>query len=117
MALERETFVVDLAPARQEDEAFSRRTDAYLSRALGLACYILGNAPEAEDATQEAMARAWKARRSLRQPDAFDSWIDRILVNTCRERMRRAFSTATGFAALERRSSPAAPQATAPETA
>jgi RNA polymerase sigma-70 factor (ECF subfamily) len=89
MALEREGFVADLAPARQEDEAFGRRTDAYLSRALGLACYILGDASEAEDATQEAMARAWKARGSLRQIGSFDAWIDRILVNTCRERLRR----------------------------
>jgi RNA polymerase sigma-70 factor (ECF subfamily) len=76
-------------PVAPDDVWFARRSDAYLGRALGLACYILGDVHEAEDATQEAMARAWKARRSLRQPEAFDSWIDRILVNTCRERMRR----------------------------
>jgi RNA polymerase sigma-70 factor (ECF subfamily) len=72
-----------------DDEAFGRRSDAYLGRALGLACYILGDADEAEDATQEAMMRAWKARRSLRKFESFDAWIDRILVNTCRERLRR----------------------------
>jgi RNA polymerase sigma-70 factor (ECF subfamily) len=71
------------------DEAFRRRSDAYLGRALGLACYILGDAGEAEDATQEAMTRAWKARRSLRQIESFDAWTDRIVVNTCRERLRR----------------------------
>jgi RNA polymerase sigma factor (sigma-70 family) len=77
---------VSFAP---DDVSFAQRSDAYLGRALGLACYILGDLHEAEDATQEAMTRAWKARRSLRQPDVFDSWIDRILVNVCRERMRR----------------------------
>ncbi len=77
-------------PVDQDDVSFARRSDAYLGRALALACYILGDVDEAEDATQEAMARAWKARRSLRQLEAFDPWIDRILVNTCRERMRRS---------------------------
>ena len=72
------------------DDSFARRSDAYLGRAFGLACYILGNVHEAEDAAQEAMAKAWKSRRSLREQDAFDAWIDRIVVNTCRERGRRA---------------------------
>ena len=107
-----------MATVVQEADAFARRSDAYLARALGLACYILGDANEAEDATQEAMARAWKARWSLRQLDSFDAWIDRILVNTCRERLRRrgviremAFPTDTepeardGFAALFARDS------------
>lgn len=71
------------------DHIFAQRSDAYLDRALGLACYILGDVHEAEDATQEAMARAWKSRRSLREPEAFDAWIDRIVVNACRERLRR----------------------------
>jgi RNA polymerase sigma-70 factor (ECF subfamily) len=71
------------------DEAFGRRIDAYLGRALGLAFYILGDADEAEDATQEAMSRAWKARHSLRSSKSFDAWIDRIVVNTCREHLRR----------------------------
>jgi RNA polymerase sigma-70 factor (ECF subfamily) len=83
-----EALVVEVEPAVQADADFARRSDAYLSRALGLACYILGDVHEAEDATQEAMTRAWKARRSLRQIDAFDAWIDRIVVNSCRERMR-----------------------------
>jgi RNA polymerase sigma-70 factor (ECF subfamily) len=88
MAFEREALVIDAAPELSE-EAFAKRSDEYLSRALALACYILGDASEAEDATQETMARAWKARRSLRRADAFEAWIDRILVNTCREKLRR----------------------------
>jgi RNA polymerase sigma factor (sigma-70 family) len=88
MATAEDAFVTKAGTAAQEDDAFARRSDAYLDRALGLACYILGDVHEAEDATQEAMARAWKARRTLRQIEAFDAWIDRILVNTCRERLR-----------------------------
>jgi len=73
----------------QADEAFAGLSDAALRRVYGLASYLLGDTVEAEDATQEAMARAWRARRSLRDPAAFDVWLDRILVNTCRDRLRR----------------------------
>jgi RNA polymerase sigma factor (sigma-70 family) len=88
MATAEDAFVTKTGTVALEDDAFARRSDAYLDRALGLACYILGDVHEAEDATQEAMARAWKARRTLREIEAFDAWIDRILVNTCRERLR-----------------------------
>ncbi|MGD0121915.1 MAG: RNA polymerase sigma factor [Candidatus Limnocylindrales bacterium] len=84
-----EALAIEVEPAAHDDLEFARRSDAYLSRALGLAYYILGDRHEAEDATQEAMTRAWKSRRSLRQIESFDAWIDRIVVNSCRERMRR----------------------------
>jgi RNA polymerase sigma factor (sigma-70 family) len=71
------------------DEFFEHKADSYLPRALGLAFYVLGRSDEAEDVTQEAMARAWRARRSLRNPDVFEAWMDRILVNACREHQRR----------------------------
>jgi RNA polymerase sigma-70 factor (ECF subfamily) len=87
--LERELRVADLVPVLSGDEALGERADRYLSRALGLAFYILGDRLEAEDATQEVMLRAWRARASLRDPDAFEPWVDRIVVNACRERLRR----------------------------
>ena len=83
-----EALAIEVEPAVRDDLDFARRSDAYLSRALGLAFYLLGDTHEAEDATQEAMTRAWKARRSLRQIESFDAWVDRIVVNSCRERMR-----------------------------
>jgi RNA polymerase sigma-70 factor (ECF subfamily) len=84
---------ISLVPAVQQpeatDAAFATHCDAALRRVLGLAGYLLGNVAEAEDATQEAMAQAWRARRSLRDPAAFDAWLDRIVVNLCRDRLRR----------------------------
>jgi RNA polymerase sigma factor (sigma-70 family) len=71
------------------DVAFAGLNDAAVRRAYALAGYLLGDSMEAEDATQETMARAWRARRSLRDPAAFEVWLDRILVNTCRDRLRR----------------------------
>jgi RNA polymerase sigma-70 factor, ECF subfamily len=60
-----------------------------LDRAYRLAGLILGDAAEAEDVTQEALLRAWKQRRSLRDPERVQAWFDRILVNACRDRLRR----------------------------
>ena len=71
------------------DVGFAALSDAALRRTYGLAGYLLGNAMDAEDATQEAMARAWRTRGTLRDTASFDAWLDRILVNTCRDRLRR----------------------------
>lgn len=60
-----------------------------LDRAYRLAGFILGDAREAEDATQDAMLRAWHQRDSLRSLHSAQPWFDRILVNVCRDRLRR----------------------------
>jgi RNA polymerase sigma-70 factor (ECF subfamily) len=60
-----------------------------LDRAYRLAGFILGDAREAEDATQDAMLRAWHQRDSLRNLHSAQPWFDRILVNVCRDRLRR----------------------------
>jgi RNA polymerase sigma-70 factor (ECF subfamily) len=71
------------------DATFELLSERGLNRCYSLAGYLLGDAAEAEDAAQEAMARAWTSRRTLRDTAAFDGWLDRILVNTCIDRMRR----------------------------
>ena len=63
--------------------------DRGLDRAFRLAGLILGDQSEAEDATQDALVRAWRAAATLRDPSGFDAWFDRILVNVCRDRLRR----------------------------
>lgn len=68
---------------------FSTLGRTQLNRAYRLAGLILGNANEAEDATQEALLRAWRQRRSLRDEERAQAWFDRILVNACRDRLRR----------------------------
>ena len=60
-----------------------------LDRAYRLAGFILGDAREAEDATQDAMLRAWHQRDTLRDLHKAQAWFDRILVNVCRDRLRR----------------------------
>ncbi len=70
-------------------EAFATLTRRNIDSAYRLAWAILGDSGDADDATQEAFASAWRNRRSLRDPDRFDAWFGRILVNECRQRLRR----------------------------
>jgi len=86
-----------LVRQREEVEAQAARADAFRSLAdrhldasYGLAQAILGQRAEAEDATQDAFVAAWRNWSSLRDPDLFEHWFDRILVNTCRNRLRHS---------------------------
>jgi RNA polymerase sigma-70 factor (ECF subfamily) len=63
-----------------------------IARAEGaqrLANWILHDPLAAEDAVQEAALLAWDRRRSLRDLETVDAWFNRILVNVCRQELRR----------------------------
>jgi RNA polymerase sigma-70 factor, ECF subfamily len=69
--------------------AFAQLVDRDLDRAYRLAGIILGNGPDAEDATHDAVVQAWRAFGSLRDASRFEPWFQRILVNVCRDRLRK----------------------------
>jgi RNA polymerase sigma-70 factor (ECF subfamily) len=50
---------------------------------------VLGDRADAEDAVGDALLRGWQSAGSLRSPAEFQAWLDRILVNVCRDRLRR----------------------------
>ncbi len=74
--------------ATLRDAAFVRLADEHLDRAYRLARAILRDPAEAQDATHDAFVQAWRRWETLRDPAKFEPWFDRILVNTCRNRMR-----------------------------
>jgi RNA polymerase sigma-70 factor (ECF subfamily) len=67
---------------------FARLANERLDAAYGLAGFLLGDAVEAQDALQEALLRAWRAWPSLRDQTAFPAWLDRIVANVCKARLR-----------------------------
>ena len=69
-----------MAWRRQRMEAFALLDDARLLQSYRLATMILRDRDEAEDATQEAIVRAWSSWGMLRDWSRFDAWFDRILV-------------------------------------
>ena len=68
---------------------FMALAERELDRLFRLAGLILGNASEAEDAVGDALLRGWRSAGSLRSEADFPAWLDRILVNVCRDRLRR----------------------------
>lgn len=70
-------------------EAFRRLAEQHLDASYRLAQAIVGEPAEAEDATHDAFVTAWRHWGDLRDRDRFEPWFHRILVNTCRNRVRR----------------------------
>lgn len=67
-----------------------------LPRMLTLAQRMLGDATEAEDVAQEAMLKAWRqAPRWTPGQAKFDTWLHRVGLNLCYDRLRRRREIAT----------------------
>ena len=57
--------------------------------AYRLARAILLDDRDAEDAVQEAVLSAWRRQSAIRDLERFDQWFDRIVVNECRDQLRK----------------------------
>lgn len=79
-----------IARARSGDAAaFGMLLGPRLDRLYRTAWAIVGNEPDARDATQDACLAAWRELPRLRDVDRFDAWLGRVLVNSCRMLLRR----------------------------
>lgn len=67
---------------------FRKWVDEYQDQAWTLARYILKDASEAEDATQEAFVKLWNNRDSI-DPGSIKPWLMRVTRNHCLDRLRR----------------------------
>jgi RNA polymerase sigma-70 factor, ECF subfamily len=76
--------------AREGDhDAFARLAAASIGRLNAVARLILHDYGRAEDAVQDAFVDAWRDLRGLRDPDAFDAWLNRLLIRACQNAWRR----------------------------
>jgi RNA polymerase sigma-70 factor (ECF subfamily) len=72
-----------------DHDAFTILLDVRLARLDAAARLILRDPELARDAVQEASIRAWRDLPGLRDPDRFDAWFHRLLVNACLDLVRR----------------------------
>ena len=81
------------AAQRGDQAAFIDLIRPRSARLLAMAQRIMEDPELAEDTLQDALVLAWRDLRSLRDPDRFDAWLRRLVVNLCirhasRERRR-----------------------------
>jgi len=78
-----------------DHEAFETLAMAAGDRLYAIAYLILHDRQRAEDAVQEALVHAWRELPGLRDPDRFDAWLHRLIVNSCADegRHQRRWST------------------------
>ena len=74
---------------RGDHEAFDALAGAAYHRMYAIARRILRDGYAAEDAVQDALVRAWRDLRALRDRDRFDAWLHRLLVNACMDHVKR----------------------------
>jgi RNA polymerase sigma-70 factor (ECF subfamily) len=76
--------------ARGDTQAAREMVERKLPRLLALATRMLGDASEAEDVAQESLLRVWRQAPRWKQGTArFDTWLHRVALNLCHDRLRR----------------------------
>jgi RNA polymerase sigma-70 factor (ECF subfamily) len=81
-------------PARDAEQEFEALIGPLVEPGLRLAYSMLGNRSEAEDATQDAITKAWRNLSRLRDRRQVRPWFLAIVANQCRNvRRTRWFST------------------------
>ena len=68
---------------------FAARTEAVRQRLYRTAYLYLGSEADALEAVDEAVYQALRALKKLREPEHFETWLTRILLNECHRELRR----------------------------
>lgn len=72
-----------------DKKTFTRLVGQNEQRLYRVAMSYTGNLPDAADAVQEALLRAWSKRGTLREERLFSTWLMRILINECKTLLRK----------------------------
>ena len=74
---------------RGDHDAFTALVDLTLVRLDSVARLIVRDQELARDAVQDTYIRAWRDLPGLRDPDRFDAWLHRLIVNASLDQVRR----------------------------
>ena len=74
---------------RNEPGAVREMVARKLARVLSLAQRLLGQRGEAEEVAQDAFVRLWKQAPRWHRGARFDTWLHRVVLNLCYDRLRK----------------------------
>jgi RNA polymerase sigma-70 factor, ECF subfamily len=92
-----------------DPNAFAELVHRYQERLWAVALRTLGNREEAADALQDALLSAYRSAASYRGDAAVSTWLHRIVVNACLDRIRRRQARPTVPLPEDEARTPAAP--------
>ena len=72
------------------DQEFTKRVRAMERKLYRIAHAILWSDADCADAIQEAVFKGWMKKGSLREERFFETWMVRILINECKNLIRRS---------------------------
>lgn len=72
-----------------DQEEFTIRVERIQKQLYRTAYLYLGSEADALEAVDEAVYQALRALKSLRQPEVFETWLTRIVLNECHKELRR----------------------------
>jgi len=81
--------LVELAQ-RGDRDAYTQIATQSSDRLFAVAIRVLRDSDAASDALQAALVQIWRDLPSLRDPERFDAWSYRVVLNCCRAQRRRA---------------------------
>ena len=70
-------------------KAFSALVEAHQEKMIHTAYSFLGSMEDAEDIAQEAFVKAYESLHSFNEKSRFSTWLYRILINRCKDFLRR----------------------------
>jgi RNA polymerase sigma-70 factor (ECF subfamily) len=70
-----------------DKRAFDQLVIRHKDRIFNLCCRFLGDYEEANDSAQEAFVKAYDSLNAFRLESAFSTWLYRIAVNTCKNKL------------------------------
>lgn len=88
---------------RGDREAFGVLAAGAVDRLYSIARLALRDTELAQDATQEALVRAWRDLPTLRDVERFDAWLYRLIVRSCADigRHRRRWRAEVSIVPIE----------------
>ncbi|WP_046468737.1 RNA polymerase sigma factor SigM [Allosalinactinospora lopnorensis] len=75
--------------AQGDDQAFNELVKRHRERMWAVAVRVLGDPEEASDALQDAFLSAFRGAHRFRGDAQVSTWLHRIVINACHDRMRR----------------------------
>jgi RNA polymerase sigma-70 factor (ECF subfamily) len=100
-----------------DNEAFGLLFTRHKDRLWAVAVRTLGDPEEAADALQDAMISAFRQASGFRGASAVTTWLHRIVVNACLDRLRRRAARPTVTGLDERAMDVLSPAAAGPDAA